>query len=154
MRHPEARLTIVTEAHAHNRVRSLLGAFFGERLTLLPWLTRNELNSPYASHDILLFPSLSEGFGKVWLEAMRAGMCVVGFYSGGLPDIARDGHEALLVAEGDVYGFLGRLGRALMDPGLAFRIGTAGAACASEYTWTRAAEGTLAFCNERQSARG
>jgi glycosyltransferase involved in cell wall biosynthesis len=153
IRHPDARLTIVTEAHAHRRLRSLLGPSFGERLTVRPWLSRNELNTAYASHDLLLFPSLFEGFGKVWLEAMGAGMCVVGFSAGGLPDIARDGQEALVVPEGDVYGLLGRLGRALADPSLALRLGTDGAARVAAYTWTRAAAGTLAFCNALRVAR-
>ncbi len=154
LRHPETRLTIITEAHAHRRLRSVLEPYFGERLIVLPWLSHDQLNMAYASHDILLFPSLFEGFGKVWLEGMRAGMCVVGFDAGGLPDIARDGHEALLVNRGDVYGLLGRLGRALTDPSLALRIGIAGAARVADYTWRRAAEATSAFCDERVAACG
>lgn len=147
----DASMTIVTDARAHPLLERRYRADFGDRLTILGWMDREHLNALYATNDLLLFPSLFEGFGKVWMEAMATGTCVVGFAEGGLPDVAREG-EALVCPPGDVAG-LGRLiRRALEDPGWAAEIGRRGWERVQGFSWERAARETVELCRRLGAA--
>jgi glycosyltransferase involved in cell wall biosynthesis len=141
-----ASLTFVVNNGAMSEVEGRFRAPFGDRLTVRPWMDRRSLASQYAAHDVLLFPSLFEGFGKVWLEAMAWGMCVVGFAEGGLPDLARHEREALFVPPGDTEGFRRELERVLGDPAMAHRIGQAARVRVADQTWDHTAAGTVEFC--------
>lgn len=56
-----------------------------------------ELAKIYASSDLFVFPSLSETFGNVVLEAMASGLPVVAYNVQGPKDIVREAHTGLLV---------------------------------------------------------
>ncbi len=56
-----------------------------------------ELAKIYASSDLFVFPSLSETFGNVVLEAMASGLPVVAYNVQGPKDIVRESHTGLLV---------------------------------------------------------
>lgn len=56
----------------------------------------------YASHDIFLMPSIVEGFGLVYLEALAAGLPILATRNSGAPDIATDGRNAVLVPASDL----------------------------------------------------
>lgn len=62
-----------------------------------------------ADHDIVLVPSLVEGFGMVALEAIGSGRWVVARRVGGLPDIVLDGVNGTLVDDDDFAGALQRV---------------------------------------------
>ena len=50
-----------------------------------------------AQNDVLLLPSLSEGFGLVMLEALSRGVPVITTRNSGGPDIIRDGEDGFFV---------------------------------------------------------
>ena len=60
----------------------------------------------YASADIFLFPSLTETFGNVTLEALASGLLVVAFRSGAAAVHIDDCTSGLLVEPGDEQGFI------------------------------------------------
>jgi glycosyltransferase involved in cell wall biosynthesis len=83
--------------------------------------------------DVFALPSLTEGFGLVYLEAMKAGVPVVATSSGGASEVLEDGAEALFVAPNDP-GALARAIRALVtNPALAERLRTGGRAAAARF---------------------
>ena len=43
----------------------------------IPWIPRTELQTIYADHDVLIFPTLGDSFGFVALEAMACGLPVI-----------------------------------------------------------------------------
>ncbi|PXC02295.1 glycoside hydrolase, partial [Pseudomonas aeruginosa] len=64
------------------------------------------LAAHYASGDLFLFPSLSETFGNVVLEAQAAGLAVVAFDQAAAGQHIRHGHNGVLAAPGDKSGFV------------------------------------------------
>lgn len=73
--------------------------------------------------DILVHPSLSEGFGRAVLEAMAYGKAVVASRVGGLREIIRDGENGFLVEPGDPVALAERMRRLIADRDLRQRIG-------------------------------
>ncbi|QIR05045.1 glycosyltransferase family 4 protein [Salinivibrio costicola] len=55
----------------------------------------------FAAADLLVHPSYSEGLGSVILEAMAAGLPVVGTNAGGIPDIIKDDISGRLIEVGN-----------------------------------------------------
>ncbi len=76
----------------------------------------------YAAACIAVLSSLSEGSPNALLEAMAAGVPVVATRVGGIPEIAEDGHSALLVAPGDRSAMATAIRRLLDEPDLAARL--------------------------------
>ncbi|MCC6763549.1 MAG: glycosyltransferase [Deltaproteobacteria bacterium] len=98
-----------------------------------------------AAADVLVMPSRHEGLGVAALEGMAAGLPVIASRVGGLPEAIVDGETGLLVAPGDAAALAAALARLAADPGLARRLGAAGAArVASRFSMAAMAEGTLA----------
>lgn len=71
-----------------------------------------------ASADILVHPSLSEGFGRAVLEAMALGRPVVASRVGGLREAIRNGENGFLVTPGDVAGISAAWSALVADPAL------------------------------------
>lgn len=70
-------------------------------------LQRGEaLAAHYASGDLFLFPSLSETFGNVLLEALASGLGVVAFDQAAAAQHIRHGHNGALAGATDAHGFI------------------------------------------------
>ncbi len=66
----------------------------------------------YASSDLFLFPSLTDTFGNVLLEAMASGLMIVAFDAGAARAHMSHGRNALLVPPGDRQSFVATAGAA------------------------------------------
>lgn len=71
-------------------------------ITVLGRQSREELNALFRSADVFIMPSLVEGFGLVYLEALEAGCHVVGTPQTGLPDLGLSPRAATIVPAGDI----------------------------------------------------
>jgi glycosyltransferase involved in cell wall biosynthesis len=78
-----------------------------------------------ARWDVFAQPSLAEGFGMAALEAMTAGLPVVGTLAGGLPELIEDGCTGYVVPPADVTALAARLRDLLVDADLRRAMGTA-----------------------------
>jgi glycosyltransferase involved in cell wall biosynthesis len=68
--------------------------------------------------DIMIHPSLAEGFGRAVLEGMAMGLAVVASAVGGLREIIRDGENGFLVEPGDSAAIADRVCRLARDAAL------------------------------------
>ena len=75
-----------------------------------------------------MLPSRAEGLGVAALEAMGCGRPVVASAVGGLAEAVEDERSGLLVPPEDPAALASALSRLRDDPGLAARLGAAGAA--------------------------
>jgi glycosyltransferase involved in cell wall biosynthesis len=124
--HPDVDLLLAGDgplrAELEQRVRQLN---LGDRVHFLG--VRDDVPSVLAAADVFCLTSVSEAASLTLLEAMGSGLPVVVTNVGGNPEIVRDSVEGLLVPRGDANA----VGRALLqildDPGLAARLGAAGA---------------------------
>ena len=74
------------------------------------------LAAHYASGDVFLFPSLTETFGNVTLEALASGLGVVAYEEGAAAQHGRDGVNARCVACGDEAAFIAAAVALASDP--------------------------------------
>jgi glycosyltransferase involved in cell wall biosynthesis len=94
MDHQHCHLVIVGNGPAFAEVQSKLQ---GVPVTFTGYLAGEDLATAYASADIFAFPSYTETFGQVVLEAMASGLPVVGLEAEGVCDLVRHEQSGLLL---------------------------------------------------------
>jgi len=126
-RHPRARYRIVGKGSDKPRLQSLAARLgLGDRVIFEEDLSDRELADRYRRCSVFVLPSGQEGFGIVFLEAMRFGRPCVGGRAGGAPEVIVDGRTGLLVDFLDGAGLEAALDRLLGDVDLRRRMGAAG----------------------------
>jgi glycosyltransferase involved in cell wall biosynthesis len=68
-----------------------------ERVRFMGFVDPSELPLLMKASDIFIRPSLSEGLGNAFLEAMAARMITIGTNAGGIPDFLEDGKTGFMV---------------------------------------------------------
>ena len=105
-------------------------AGLGDRLILTGY--RDDVPDVLGAMDLFLFPTHSEAFGLVIVEAMAMGVPVVSADCDGVPDIVVHGETGFLVPPTDVQGLTGAVAELLGDEGKRLAFGEAGRARARE----------------------
>lgn len=108
------------------------------------FLHGGELACAYASSDIFFFPSESETFGNVTLEAMASGLPAVNAIASGSNSLVVEGVTGHLVSARDEAGLAGRLEALVKDARLRQRMGDAARGRALDYSWDHILSGLLA----------
>lgn len=109
------------------------------------FLHDDELATGYASSDIFFFPSASETFGNVTLEAMASGLPTVAADATGSRSLVREGETGFLVDPRDEALMTDRLEHLVGDSALRAEFGARAREIAvSEYDWDRIFAGLLA----------
>ena len=96
------------------------------RIEILKACPNPEALQRIATSSILVLASRCEGMGRVVLEAMAAGVPVVGSRVGGIPSLVWDGENGLLFPEEDDAALEACLRKLLADPELGTRLGNRG----------------------------
>lgn len=94
-----------------------------------------DLATHYASADLFLFPSLTETFGNVTLEAMASGLGVVAYRCAAAAEVVDSGVEGLTPRAGDEAGFIQAAVDLAQDDVLRRGLGQAARARAETLDW-------------------
>jgi glycosyltransferase involved in cell wall biosynthesis len=106
-------------------------------VSMLGYVSDDELVQLYQGATALLVTSKGEGFGFPALEAMASGTPVVAFDNSATREVV--GEDALLVPDGDIEGVVSALARLAQDPGLRRSYSERGLTRAREFTWQECA---------------
>jgi glycosyltransferase involved in cell wall biosynthesis len=139
---PETRLVIAGARTPTERVLSSFSAASRGAVEVLPTMSEAELLRRMQGCALMVFPSLYEGFGIAFLEAMAVGLPVVTTRTGGMADIIEPGVNGELVGVRKPAALAETILGLLGDPARRRRLGTAARQTASRYTWQRAASDT------------
>jgi glycosyltransferase involved in cell wall biosynthesis/predicted metal-dependent phosphoesterase TrpH len=134
-RDPRLRLMLAGGGPEQERLRERVG----EHATFLGWLEGAELARVYASADIFFFPSATDTFGQVILEAQASGLPVLAVAAGGPLALVEDGVTGLL-READAEQLADALVELAGSPLLRERLAQAALSAVRERTWERALE--------------
>jgi phosphatidylinositol alpha 1,6-mannosyltransferase len=99
------------------------------------FLSGDELAAAYASSDIFVFPSDSESFGNVTLEAMASGLPTVCADATGSRSLVVPGETGFLAPADDAQGFARHITALAQDTALRRRLGQAARARALTFSW-------------------
>ena len=131
---PDARLVVVGDGPARRELERTAPAgtvFVGEA-------RGEELAALYASADVFCFPSTTDTFGQVLLEAGASGLPVVAAAAGGARELVTDGVTGWLVPPEEPGALASALLDLADDPARRAAFGSAGAAAARGRTWEAA----------------
>jgi glycosyltransferase involved in cell wall biosynthesis len=157
-REPGARLYIVGGPPSPPRIASAEAARLGieDRVTMVGRVSREELARWYRRAQVLVSPSLYEGFGLPAAEAMACGTPVIASDGGALPEVVADGETGRIVPTRDVRALADALADLLADPKTCRELGAAGHRRVLErFTWVETAARTEALYGDvlRRRAR-
>lgn len=99
------------------------------------FLTGDDLAAAYASSDIFFFPSATETFGNVTLEAMASGVPTVCADATGSRSLVKAGRTGYLCAPTDARAFADALESLILDPDRRAQMGAAARQEALTYAW-------------------
>jgi glycosyltransferase involved in cell wall biosynthesis len=94
-----------------------------------------ELATLYASADLFCFPSTTDTFGQVILEAAASGLPIVAVAAGGALELVEDGVTGLLVPPDDPAALAEAMGALIRFPDRRARLAADARAQALERTW-------------------
>ena len=104
-------------------------------------LRGEELSTAYANMDLFVFPSHTDTFGNVVLEALASGVPAIVTPDGGPKTIVRDGETGRIVPD---EGFAAAVAEILADPARHAAMRTASRARALTMSWDAVFEGVYA----------
>lgn len=116
------------------------------------FLEGDDLARAYASSDVFLFPSDTETFGNVTLEAMASGLPTICANAVGSRDLVDHDTTGLLCSPGDTDAFADATRRLVLDTGLRNEMSTAAHVRAQNFTWETILGQMTEYYNEVLSA--
>lgn len=143
---PRLRYVIVGDGPERGRLADLAATLgLTDRVTFTGQLPNDEAKERARAAHLFVMPSIDEAFGVAYVEAMAAGVPVVGCLGEpGPQEIAAAGDGIVLVPPGDIEALADAIAGELADPReLATRSALARETVAAHFTWDRCGAQTL-----------
>jgi glycosyltransferase involved in cell wall biosynthesis len=127
-------------AGGHVRNDSVLDGYDGI-YTEAPRISIAGLVRLFQQADLFVLPSLAEGFGHVYLEALSCGVPIVCTENTGAADIIKNGESGWILPAGDAVALADCLSWATAHRSQLREMRSAARAVAEKYSWTRFRQG-------------
>ncbi len=112
-----------------------------KRVEFIAWADHNKIADLLHSSHIFVRPSLSEGLGNSFLEAMAVGLPIIGTNIGGIPDFLKEGETGLFCEVRNPEDIAKAVMTLIQDPDLYRKISQGGRKLVLEnYDWDKIAE--------------
>lgn len=93
---PDSKLTVCGTGEDDSKLRNLaVDLKIADKVDFVGLVSHNELPKILCNSDVFVRPSISEGFGNSFIEALACGVPIVGTEVGGIPDFLVDGKTGL-----------------------------------------------------------
>ncbi|MFH1398405.1 MAG: glycosyltransferase family 4 protein [Candidatus Omnitrophota bacterium] len=113
---PDAQLLIVGEGKMKDDLLKLSRELnLNKSVYFLPSII--DIREVLSAMDVFVLPSLKEGLGLGLMEAMAAGLAVVGTDVGGIKSLIQNGENGILVKPADKSGIAKAISELFSDPG-------------------------------------
>lgn len=124
---PNFKLTIIGEGPERKNLESKVKSLnLGNKVEFKGRLSLEETKNIMKKCYCFVLPSLSEGLGRVLMEAEALGKPVIGSRVGGIPDLVKNGQNGFLFEVGDLDDLVEKLRILLKYPDLAIKMGKQG----------------------------
>jgi len=121
------QVIIVGNGPYHSVLRELsLKLNIEEDVLFIGRKTQLEVKKYILQSDVIVLPSLSEGLGRVLIEAMACGKPVVASRIGGIPEIIKENYNGFLFQPGNVGELASKIYKVLENPKLSKKLGKNG----------------------------
>lgn len=131
---PEDSELIVVCRNIDSGIRGIMDGVKGIRL--ISGVSSSELAELFESSSLFVMPSLVEGFGQVYLEALSYGCPVLGTPNTCVPDLGDESDGVFVVESGDLDGLQAQLERLSVSLLGQEQPRQAARACAERFTWS------------------
>ncbi len=132
---PNARLVLVGPLNIPDHFKQKYSGTFEH----IPHRARRELHGLYAAADVLVFPTLCDGFGLVIQEAMCTGVPVITTPSSGGPECLTSGEHGWIIPPANTEALMDALERAYAARNATAEMGRQARKRAAQYPWSAAA---------------
>jgi glycosyltransferase involved in cell wall biosynthesis len=138
---PRARALIAGDGPEHTALLALAAELrLGDAVIFTGALPDDQLALLYRQADIFCLPSVQEGFGIVFLEAMACALPVVATLAAAIPEVVPDRRAGLLIPPGDVAALAHALVELLARPNQRASYGAFGREYVERFDWDRVAQ--------------
>jgi len=139
---PDIRCYIIGEGEERNNLElEIRNLKLEDTVKLLGQASHDELPKYLSAADIFVRPSRSEGMGNSFVEALEAGLPIIGTPVGGITDIIEDGKTGLFVRLEDSADLAEKIIQLLEDKDLARRLAENGRKMVEErFSWDKIAQ--------------
>lgn len=94
-----------------------------KNILITPHLSQDELIKKYLQYDLFILPSISEGLGRVVIEAQATGCPVLVSSDTGIVDLVMDGETGFIFENNNVLDLSSKLDTLIKDRELLFQVG-------------------------------
>lgn len=135
-KYPDCSLTIVGEGERRQELEALCQKLqIADSVTFTGQMPNSTLLKKMAETEYFVMPSVREGFGIVYLEAMASGCITIGTKGEGIADLIEDSVNGFLVEPDNPAAIVSKIESCISDPQRKKEISAEGSTTAKKLTW-------------------